>query len=98
MVYGDMLRQWVEILSEKKGESLDLVYVYSNVDIVGQLWLGIGKELGQILRFFEEFGEIVWSKDGVILFMLKDFGLVIGNGEGYLVSMKDVIKELGMKL
>jgi hypothetical protein len=98
MVHGDMLRQWAEILSEKKGESLDPVYVHSNVDTVGQLWPGIGKELGQILRLSEELGETAWSKDGVTPLTSKDLGLVTGNGEGHLVSTKDAIKELGTKL
>lgn len=98
MVHGDLLSEWAAILGEKKGESLDPVYVHSNVDTVGQLWPGIGQELGQILRLSEELGKEAWSKEGVTPLTSRDLGLATGSAEGNLVSTKDAIKKLGSKL
>lgn len=44
--HGDLLKIWAAALSEKNGQALDVVYVHTDVDTVGQLWPRTGKELG----------------------------------------------------
>jgi hypothetical protein len=96
--HGDLLRTWAAILSEKKGQSLDIVYVHSNVDTVGQLWPGIGKELGQMLKLSEDLGTKAWAKDGVTVLTMQDLDLKIGDKEGDLVSTESAIRKLGSRL
>ena len=95
MIHGDMLKTWASILSEKEGRPLDAVYVHTDVNTVGQLWPGIGKELGEMLKLSESFGRMAWSKDGVSLLTKHDLDLRTGDMDGDLVSTESAIKKLG---
>lgn len=98
VMHGTLLRNWAAILSEKEGKCLDVIYVHSDVRTVGQLWPGIGKELGQMLRLSEVFGKEAWTKDGVTLLTFKNLGLIVGDEEGNLISTQDAIERLGSRL
>ncbi|OAQ96064.1 hypothetical protein LLEC1_03505 [Akanthomyces lecanii] len=98
VAHGDLLKEWAGVLSEKQGTRSDPFYVRSNMDTISQLWPGTGEELGQILRLSEEFGVKAWSKEGVTALTKTDLDLKVGDAEGDLVSTKDAIRKLGLKL
>ena len=97
MMHGDLLKAWAAILSEKEGKSMEIVYVHSDVDTVGQLWPGMGKELGQMLKLSEALGMKAWTKAGVTALTKQDLGLNTGDKEGDLVSTIDAIKKIGTR-
>ncbi|KAF2760971.1 putative hscarg dehydrogenase [Pseudovirgaria hyperparasitica] len=97
MPHGEMLSAWAAVLGDKKGHEIDAVYVKSDVETVGQLWPSTGKELGQLLKFAEEFGRKSWTKKGVNALEMQDLDLEIGEEEGKLVSTKEAIRKLGSK-
>ena len=98
ITHGDLLATWAAILSEKDGQNLDIVYVHSDVETVGHLWPGVGKELGQMLKLSEDLGRHAWTKKGVTILTMHDLNLKTGNEEGDLVSTESAIKKLGSKL
>ncbi|KAK0386103.1 hypothetical protein NLU13_5940 [Sarocladium strictum] len=98
MVHVDMLQQWADILGEKMGERFDPIYVRSDLNTVGQLWPGIGRELGQILRLSEQLGRQAWGKDGITPLTADDLDLRTGTSDGDLVSTRDAIKQLGRNI
>jgi hypothetical protein len=96
--HEDMLKMWAGILSNKQGHSLEPVYVNSDVETVSRLWPGTGQELGQMLKLSQDYGTKAWTKDGVTLLSMKDLNLKAGDAEGNLVSTKEAIRKLGLKL
>lgn len=98
VTHGDLLGKWAVVLSEKDGHSRDMVYVHSDVNTVGQLWPGIGKELGQMLKLSEDLGTKAWTKDGVTVLTMQNLDLKTGDKEGNLVSTDSAIRKLGSKL
>jgi hypothetical protein len=98
VTHGELLGTWAAILNEKRGQCLDIVYVHSDVNTVGQLWPGIGMELGQMLKLSEDLGSKAWTKDGVIVLTMQDLDLESGDKEGDLVSTERAIRKLGSKL
>ena len=98
VTHGDLLRTWAAVLSERKGQSMDIVYVHSDVNTVGQLWPGVGKELGQMLKLSEDLGTKAWTKEGVNILTMQDLDLKTGDQEGDLVSTKDAVRKLGLRL
>ena len=98
VTHGDLLRTWATVLSEKGGQNLEVVYVHSDVDTVGQLWPGSGKELGQMLKLSEDLGTKAWTKDKVTVLTMQDLDLKTGDKEGDLVSTESAIRKLGSKL
>lgn len=96
--HGDLLSTWATVLSEKTGQKMDIIYVQSDVDTVGQLWPGVGKELGQMLKLSEALGRKAWIKEGVRVLTMQDLDLKIGPQEGDLVTMKEAIRRLGLRL
>lgn len=77
---------------------MDIFYMHSDVDIVGQLWPGVGKELDQMLKLSEDLGTKAWTKEGVTILTMQDLDLKTGDQEGDLVSTKDAIRKLGLRL
>jgi NmrA-like family len=98
MANGELLRAWAKVLGEKEGRSLKTVYVHSDVDTVDQLWPGIGKELGKMLKLLEALRKEAWTKDGVKVLTMQDLGLKVGVGDDDLVSTERALKKLGSKL
>ena len=98
VTHGDLLATWAAILNEKDGQNLDIVYVQSDVETVGHLWPGVGKELAQMLKLSEDLGTHAWTKNGVTVLTMQDLDLKTGNEEGDLVSTKSAIRKLGSKL
>lgn len=98
VTHGDLLRTWAAVLSEKKGQSMDIIYVHTDVDTVGQLWPEVGKELGQMLKLSEDLGRKAWTKEGVAVLTMQDLDLKAGDEEGDLVTTKDAVKKLSWKL
>ena len=96
--HGDLLKTWATILGEKEGKSLDPVYVHSDIDTVGQIWPGVGKELGQMLTLSEDLGTKAWTKDNVTALTMQDLDLQTGDKDGDLVSTDSAIRKLGSKL
>jgi NmrA-like family len=97
---GELLRMWAEVLAGREGRALDMdaVYVHSDVDTVGQLWPGIGEELGGMLKLLEDLGKRAWSKEGVEVLTMQDLGLKVGEEEGDLVSTESAIGKMGSEL
>ena len=98
VTHGNLLSTWAAILSEKEGHSRETVYVHSDVNTVGQLWPGIGNELGQMLRLSEDLGRNAWTKDGITVLTMQNLDLKPGDEEGDLVSTEKAIRKLGTKL
>ncbi|KAF1832857.1 NAD(P)-binding protein [Decorospora gaudefroyi] len=84
VVHGDMLEAWATILSEKNGETMDVVYVHSDVETVGQIWPGTGRELGQMLKLSEKLGRDAWTKKDTTALTMQDLGLEVGDRDGKL--------------
>ncbi len=98
VAHGDLLRTWADVLGEKFGQSLETVYVHSDVETVGQLWPGTGKELGQMLKLSEDLGTKAWTKKGVTVLTMQDLDLKTGDEEGDLFNTESAIRKLGSEL
>lgn len=98
VTHGDLLSTWAAVLSEKKGQNMDIIYVHSDVNTVSQLWPEVGKELGLMLLLSEALGRKAWKKDGVTVLTMRDLGLKTGSQEGDLVTTKEAIRKLGLNL
>ena len=96
--HGDILAKWAVLLGEKEGRIVDTVYVKCDVDTVGQLWSGAGKELGQMLMLSEVLGKRAWTKDGVNILTMQDLDLKVGDKKGYLVSTEMAMRKMASKL
>ncbi len=94
---GELLRKWAKVLGEREGRSMDTVYVHSDLDTVSQLWPGVGKELGGMLKLLEDLGKKAWTKDGVSVLTMKDLDLKVGEKDGDLVGTEKAIRNLGSK-
>lgn len=98
LAHGAMLKDWAALVSEKEGRNIDPIYVKSDIDAIGCLWPGSGKELGQILQLSEAYGKHAWSKEGVHLLNLEDLGLEVGENKTDLVSTHRALEILASKL
>ena len=57
MECGEMFRLWGRAVEEVEGqEKMETVYVCSDVDTVEQLWPGLGREMGLMVKLLEEYG------------------------------------------
>jgi NmrA-like family len=95
MANGELLRMWARVLGDRDGHSVEAVYVKSDVSTVAQLWPGVGKELGGMLKLLEELGKEAWMKEGVKAVTMQDLGLKVGERAGDLVSVEKAIRRLG---
>lgn len=97
LTHGNLLATWAIMLGEKEGCALDVVYVKSDVDTVGQLWPGFGKELGQMFKLSEALGKKAWTKNAVDVLALRNSDLKVGHEKGDLVSTETTMKKLTSK-
>ena len=95
VTHGDLLRKWVAVVRGTEVQSLDMVNLDSHI---GQLWLGIGIELGQMLKLSEALGTKAWTKDRVILLRMQQLDLEAGDKEGDLVSTGSAMRKLDSTL
>lgn len=98
LAHGAILKEWANLLSAKEDKDIEPVYIESDIDTVGLLWPGGGKELGQILQLSEAHGKHAWSKEGVSLLTREDLGLEVGKRDTDLVSTHQALETLASKL
>ncbi len=94
MENGELLSLWAKIVGEKHGQKMDTVYVQSGLETVDQLWPGLGKEMGLMLKVLEKLGKQAWTKKSVTIVTMQDLGLKVGEKEGDLVSTEKAIRRL----
>lgn len=95
---GELLRMWAKILEEREGQTLDTVYVQTDVETVSQLWPGIGNKIGGMLKLLEDLGRKAWTTDGVDVLTMQNLDLNVGEKQGDLVSTERAIRKLASTL
>ncbi|KAL2071770.1 hypothetical protein VTL71DRAFT_13005 [Oculimacula yallundae] len=94
LAHGDLLHLWAKLVAEKLGRKIEPVYVQSDLDTVDQLWPGIGKEMGLLLKVLELLGKDAWTKEGATIVSMDDLGLKVGAGDGDLVGTHAAVRRL----